>query len=1094
MSTNLPNPADNTADEPQGKAHVAGPSLEEVIDRVKRVRPQPVSSLRHTVPDLAGQTIGCYTLRRVVGQGAFGVVYQAHDEQLGRDVALKFPRPEVLFDEERLLRFESEAATAATLEHPSIVPIFEADLTGPTPYIASSYCEGPDLGKWLDEHGTSIPIEQVAKFVIKLSEAVHYAHRQGVLHRDLKPGNILLQPCHDLGISGNQLEHFKPKLTDFGLAKLLESDGEDTRSSMMLGTPRYMAPEQIDKRIGEVGVETDIHALGTILYELLLGQTTYKDSSHVELLLAIRERQVTPPSRIRPSVTPTLEAICLKALEKRPQARYSTALELAEDLGRYLRGEPTVAKPLALPSRAAKWIRLNPWVASLLAVVSVSILGLVLGVSWHNHRLSNQLAVSDRLRIESADNANQSDRLRVEAVENARKFLRARYVADIQLTQQALSTGRFSEARSRLEKYQPGSDGEIVSDFAWHLLNDQLNKTLIDFQFEGPLRTLATSDLLKASVTGGEDGMLRLFDTATGVQLAKIEAHQGNVNAIAFTANETTLVSGGDDGMLCVWDTSSLHVNGEIVLIRSHKAHNDDLLCLAVAPDSKLIASGSADNTVRLWKFDDLKPAGELLGHTDWVRALDFSPDGLTLASGSHDTTIRRWDLETKKDFDQFTSDELVEDKDKECVYCLQHHPTEPLIVAGYKDHMLRFWDLSTGKERQQINVFNDWVRALSISANGNRIVASADETRIMLFERSASGNYEQTQVLFTERTKNMGVAFTNSDSQIVSAGTMGASIWSTDNELAGEAICELKCGPICMTGPADENEVMLVTQLGTNKVNLNNGSNFELLLGKQDAGISKDGSWVVSSDWASKEGHIRIRLNKMGKNSGHVLYSGVGDSKGLAISPSGEHVAAATPDHSIRIWQAPDCKQETIVRNPFENSFKDIFINNTGTQLFLLPRFSRQMIVFDVATSEQVANLDNVEDILIQSIDGQRLAVFRSDYSVAIYDTQVHQIVQTVPSHANEVIGACFSPVEPLVATITSEGEITLWALDTGEMLIHFQAGFSKKTGWGAYLAFTSNGRTLVAAGGMDDKGEDVYTELRAWRATPPQRTESID
>ncbi|MEO2050104.1 MAG: protein kinase [Pirellulales bacterium] len=1051
------------------ETHVDGPSIEEVIERLERVRPADFSAANRTVHDLAGYEIGHYTVRRIVGRGAFGVVYQAHDNQLGRDVALKVPRSEVLFDEEKLQRFEKEAATAATLEHPSIIPIFEAELTGPTPYIASAYCIGPDLGEWLTNLGTKIPVEQVAHFVIKLAEAVHYAHKQGVLHRDLKPSNIMLEPCHTLGVMSNQLKHFEPRLTDFGLAKLLDSDWQDTRSSMMLGTPRYMAPEQFDKRLGNTGVPSDVYALGAILYELLIGQPAIEGSSHGELLLAILDREVTPPSRIRSNVTPTLEAICLKALEKRPRMRYATANELAEDLGRYLRGEPTQAKPLALPGRVIKWIGLNPLAACFLTFIWVSIVSLVLGVLWHNRQLNKQLAISNQLRIES--------------VENASRLLRARYVADMQLTQQALSNGRFSEARSRLDQYQPGSNSAKVKDFVWHLLSDQLQRTLVEFDTRGSLTALATSESLQVSATGDKDGRLRFFNTTDGVQLAMTQAHVGNVNAIVFAEDGTTAVSGGDDGKIYVWNISSLCRNGEIELLASCQAHQGDLLCLAIAPDSKRIASGGSDNRLFLWNLEGLESAGELKGHTDWIRALDFSPDGRSLVSASDDETIRRWNIESKKEIDQLLGHEKY-------VLCVKHHPTEPMLVSGGKDRSIRFWDLVSGEELQQLNIFNGWIRSLSFSADGNQLVVAAEDPRVMLLQRVQRGHYESTKVLFTERTGNLAASLMDSKGQIVSAGNEGASTWFANCDLGGKELHYTRGRPFSMASHSNKSTVTLVTSFSAVNIDFESDEVRNIRLSEDGhygmaVAISSGGNLIAVCEVPFVEDPVDqcIFVTDEKCENKRVLFSGDWDNGEIAVSPSGRFVAAGTPDRQIRVWQAPNFNQETIVHCPFDCNFDSFMIDDHGKQLFLQSHNSNELMRLDVATSKPVAMLQKVEKVLNRSADNRLLAISRSDYSVTIYDTHIGWVVGELSGHTNNVIGACFSPTEPLVATITNEGEIALWALDTREMLVHFQAAFQRNISQGACLAFTSDGRALVAAGCVFDESLLRYSELRVWR-----------
>lgn len=228
-------PEQNDPVEPEG----GRPSIAEVVQRLDHLWPEEAPVLSDFSGDHVGQRVGKYILQRIVGRGSFGVVYQAYDPELDREVALKLPRPEVLIDAERLKRFEGEATTAAQLDHPAIVPIFDAQFTGPVPYIASAYCGGPDLGDWLAARKTPVEPQQAAEFVAQLAEAVHYAHQQGVLHRDLKPSNIMLEPC-DTSSPSAELADYEPRLTDFGLAKLVQASLHDTRSSLLVGTPLYM--------------------------------------------------------------------------------------------------------------------------------------------------------------------------------------------------------------------------------------------------------------------------------------------------------------------------------------------------------------------------------------------------------------------------------------------------------------------------------------------------------------------------------------------------------------------------------------------------------------------------------------------------------------------------------------------------------------------------------------------------------------------------------------------------------------------------------------------------------------------------------------
>lgn len=308
------------------------------------------------------KTVGKYQLQQVVGAGAFGIVYLARDTELEKAVALKLPRLEVLLDVDKRKRFAGEAVMAAKLDHPQIVRVYEARLEGPDPYIASAFCDGPNLAEWLSDRQQGTPWVAVAKLMAEVADAVEHAHSRGVLHRDLKPANILLVAREDL--SGDQADKqsdgqsdddfpFSPRLTDFGLAKFSDMHEADTRSSQMLGTPLYMAPERLEGR--EATVAADVYSLGVILFELLSGELPIEGENYLELVAKIRHQ---PPRRLRSlrrDVPKDLGRICAKCLSKEADARYQSAAELATDLRRCIDGIQIQGQLPTWRSRIAYW-------------------------------------------------------------------------------------------------------------------------------------------------------------------------------------------------------------------------------------------------------------------------------------------------------------------------------------------------------------------------------------------------------------------------------------------------------------------------------------------------------------------------------------------------------------------------------------------------------------------------------------------------------------------------------------------------------------------------------------------------------------------
>jgi serine/threonine-protein kinase len=320
---------------------------------------------------------GDYELIKELGRGGMGIVYKARQISLNRSVALKMIRSAALASDDELRRFQNEAEAVALLDHPHIVPIFEVGKYDDQQYLSMKLIAGESLDKKLADCIAN-PMA-AATLLHKVAEAVHHAHQRGILHRDLKPANILLD------------ERGEPFVTDFGLAKRVAGDSELTLSGAILGTPAYMAPEQASGRRGVVTTASDVYGLGAVLYALLTGRAPFGGGSAAKILEQVRESPPTLPSKIHPQTLRDLEIICLKCLEKDPARRYESATAMGEDLRRFLRGEPILARPSPAWERVWKWARRRPAVASALAV-GASALGILLGGAlYYNTRLQTML-------------------------------------------------------------------------------------------------------------------------------------------------------------------------------------------------------------------------------------------------------------------------------------------------------------------------------------------------------------------------------------------------------------------------------------------------------------------------------------------------------------------------------------------------------------------------------------------------------------------------------------------------------------------------------------------------------------------------------
>jgi tRNA A-37 threonylcarbamoyl transferase component Bud32 len=312
-------------------------------------------------PETAGSerqsfSIPGYELLGELGRGGMAVVYKARQQSLHRIVALKMILAGTRASAEELARFRIEAEAVAQLQHPHIVQIYEIGQQNGCPYYSLEFAEGGSLAQRLD--GRPWPAEDAARLIEGLAGAVHTAHQQGIVHRDLKPGNVLLTA------------NGQPKVTDFGVAKRLDSNLGHTRTGAVVGTPSYMAPEQAEGKRA-IGPAADVYSLGAILYELLTGRPPFKGATPLDTVLQVISEEPVQPRRLQAHVPRNLETICLKCLEKDPRRRYASAQALGDDLLCFLHGEPIAARPPGLLGRFDRWARLRPALAVTLVALAV---------------------------------------------------------------------------------------------------------------------------------------------------------------------------------------------------------------------------------------------------------------------------------------------------------------------------------------------------------------------------------------------------------------------------------------------------------------------------------------------------------------------------------------------------------------------------------------------------------------------------------------------------------------------------------------------------------------------------------------------------
>jgi hypothetical protein len=372
-----------------------------------------------------------YEILGELGRGGQSIVYQARQLALPRTVALKVVLPRVQADPSHLARFRAEAAVIACLQHPNIVQIYDVGEAEGRPYFALEFVAGGSLARYLD--GTPQPAHPAAQLIETLARAMQAAHAHGVVHRDLKPANILLasgggvsRESLPLTTHHSPLTTHQPKIADFGLAKCIDGTGQvpsrggPTITGEILGTPSYMAPEQAATPRPPVGPAADVYALGAILYELLTGRPPFKAETPLDTVLQVLHNEPVSVTRLQPNVPRDLETICLKCLRKEPRQRYASALELAEDLHRFLNGEPIRARPATAVEKLWRWVRRYPVPAGLLAAGLLAPLVALTALSLLSARLvRSSVLESAAQQAELLEEATQEFSRNVQRVEQA---------------------------------------------------------------------------------------------------------------------------------------------------------------------------------------------------------------------------------------------------------------------------------------------------------------------------------------------------------------------------------------------------------------------------------------------------------------------------------------------------------------------------------------------------------------------------------------------------------------------------------------------------------------------------------------------------
>ncbi|MCP5534353.1 MAG: protein kinase [Akkermansiaceae bacterium] len=562
-------------------------------------------------PDEAAPPVSCggYLLEREIGRGGTGVVFLARLPGIERSFAIKMPATQFAGPDE-IRRFRVEIESATKLDHPHIVPAHYAGEEQGRPYLVMKYAAGGSLRTRIETRGSpdADDLREDVALTAKVARAVHFAHERGVLHRDLKPANILLD------------ETGEPMVADFGLARLLHGPSGATITGSAIGTPAYMAPEQAAG--GSVTTAADVYSLGAVLYHLLTSRPPFESASPLETLRRVTSEEAPDPRKHAPHLDRDLATICLKCLHRDPLRRYHSASDLADDLDRWLRGEPVLARPAGPAERLAKWSRRHPAVAVLAVSSAVAALAFVtlLGIGAVVLRRERNEALRQKgIALENAGLARES----------AEAFRQNAYAADIYLASRAIDDGQLGVARTMLARHVPGDGEADPRGFEWFALHDRCRgadvRTFRDHK--AAVTCVAFDPTGKLLASAGRDGRLFVHDVETGGEVVSLPRPDAPRGAAEIPLMARLAARSPEMKRLLL----TTEVSPDEMRMRGRPSKPGEFSALAWSPDGTLLASASTGAYVRLWSM----PAGELVGilPRSPVYQLGFSDDGSLLVS-----------------------------------------------------------------------------------------------------------------------------------------------------------------------------------------------------------------------------------------------------------------------------------------------------------------------------------------------------------------------------------------------------------------------------------------------------------------------------
>jgi WD40 repeat protein/serine/threonine protein kinase len=1002
------------------------------------------------ITERPGTVIGPYKLLKQIGEGGFGVVYMAEQTQpIRRKVALKILKPG-MDSRQVIARFEAERQALALMDHPNIAKVLDAGQTSSgRPYFVMDLVKGLPITDFCDQ--SQFTPRQRLELFLSVCQAVQHAHQKGIIHRDLKPTNVLVT-MHD----GRPLV----KIIDFGIAKALGQQLTDktlfTNFAQMIGTPLYMSPEQAAFSNVDVDTRSDIYSLGVLLYELLTGTTTFDKErfskvGYGEICRIIREEEPPKPStRIstlgQAATTAStnrksepkqlsrlfrgeLDWIVMKALEKDRDRRYESASAFANDVQRYLNDEPVQACPPSAAYRLRKFSRRHKVSlligSSTILAVFLAMLGLAVSNSRIEDARRNEKTAKEQLQIQF-------------------------YYQTVGLAERERSAGNAGRAEELLDFECPPN----LRGWEWHYLKRLRFGGVAPVRYSCFLWSLAVSPNGQWLAVGGMDGFIHLWDVKAWVEVRKIQAHDPQVKALAFSPDSSRLASGSwCEGLVKVWSVPGLEK------IRS-LPHSEGTASIAFSPDGRRLVS-AGDPAIKVWDAVTWQELSGPAGGKDEVESIAFSPDGGRLAAASLDGTVKVWDAATWRE----VYPPLAPHSGHVLAVAFSPEGTRIASSTGHYFYSgdecdIQIWDSASGQLIHTLRGHQGAVFGLAFSPNGKRLATSGGEDpTIKIWDAT---NWLEALTLRGHDDTPWGIAFSPDGRTLYSAGADHTlRVWdgapledSTHSTLRTFTGHTARVAAVAF----DHDDRQLVSGSFDRTIRV-----WEVATGKQlhnmpvqpgliqSLSFSPEGHLLASASYGEAHDGEAIGLLKVWQCRNwqelHRLSLDPEGFIGAELTPDGQKLVAAGVD-SVAVWETASFQRRPVQYAHLAH-LSSVAVSPDG----------RRVAAADVNGDVRIWDLEDSRPVLS--------LLSTPPLTSALVNLKAAMMAQPLPplhAHTSRVTAVAFSPKGDVLATCGMDGATRLWDARTFKPI----AGFHGHRSGVRCLAFSPDGARL-ATGGID-------------------------